>query len=88
MKNGKFDYSKLAAHILNKRSSEDVSFRTMAAQAGVTISTCHRAEAAGGGLTVDNVIALCNWLNVTVQYFLTPNTKANGKGKGKKANKG
>jgi len=87
MKNGKFDYMKFAAHILSKRTDESISFRAMAEKAGVSISTCHRAEAAGGGLTVDNVIAICNWLDMTVQYFLTPKPAKNGKGK-KGARKG
>lgn len=86
MKNGDFDYSKLAALILNKRTKENVSFRAMAEQTGITISTCHRAEAAAGGLMIDNVIVLCNWLDMQVQNFLTPKSKSNGKSK--KAGKG
>jgi transcriptional regulator with XRE-family HTH domain len=81
MKNGNFDYSKLAQHILDKRNKEGITLRSMAKSAKVTISTCYRAEAVMGGLSVESVISICNWLGVTVQYFITPKSKTNGKSK-------
>lgn len=69
-KNGYLDLKKLAADCIEKREKETITFRDFQKATGLDKATLHRVET-GYAPGIDNLVIICNWLNKTVQSYLT-----------------
>ena len=62
---------KLASMLAAKRRNLDLTFRDAALRAGVDPATFFRAESKGLLPDARNLLAMCRWLDVSVEYALT-----------------
>lgn len=75
MKNGQFNYAALAHEMTSKRTGEGLSLRDLSAAVNVPVSSLSRASNTASTLDMETIISICNWLDVPVQHFLTPDKK-------------
>jgi transcriptional regulator with XRE-family HTH domain len=69
--NKSFRYALLASDIKKKREEKGITLKQVAAKTKLPLATIHRAEQQGGGMMIETIISLCNWLNEPVQKYLT-----------------
>lgn len=80
VKNVPFNYKRFATCIWAKREKDNLTTQQVSDETGLPKSTINRAEAIAKELSMNTIIAICNWLDKPVQFFLTPLSKDNVKG--------
>jgi len=65
----RFDAKALYQALDEKRESRDLSWREVAAEIGVSVSTITRTRT-GGRMEVDGMLAMVAWLGVPVETFV------------------
>lgn len=65
-----FDLEGFRRAIAAKRSVKDLTMRQAATECGLSAATICRVETAGRHPDVQNVVAICEWLGVTVDAFV------------------
>lgn len=65
----RFDAEALYLALDKKRESRDLSWREVAAEIGVSVSTITRTRT-GGRMEVDGMLAMVAWLGVPVEAFV------------------
>jgi len=65
---GRFDGEALYAALDSQRCSRGMSWRQVALEVGVSVSTLTRTKQ-GGRLEVDGMLAMVRWLGRTVESF-------------------
>lgn len=65
----KFNASKLAKAVINKRIKDNLSLRDIEKSEGISITTIRKVEAQTMVPGADNLAKICNWLGKNVQDF-------------------
>ena len=65
----RFDSKALYKALDEKRQSREMSWREVAAEIGVSVSTITRTQR-GGRMEVDGMLAMVAWLGVAVETFV------------------
>ena len=69
----RFDPKALYQALDEKRKSREMSWREVAREIGVSVSTIRRTQI-GGRMEVDGMLAMVTWLDVSVEDFVREST--------------